>query len=222
MIHSPPSQLGSVAGISNHTMDTGYDFQPLNTQNICISAGIVLILIFSNSKNLSSSLVVKKLRVKGGKIDLIRRLKNFCNYVRTIFVCIFRMKNNNKMINQDNGFLIVQSFSLGLRFEILVTIRLLYQEDLVPCVLGLCTGRKQDWEEHQIRNRGLAKDQDWDQDQTWDEDQTTRPGGTSGSSSVRALPSWTPALKIIFSSKCDHPIHIFSAKCDHDQFNEML
>ena len=32
------------------------------------------------------------------------------------------MKNNNKMINWDNGFLIVQSFSLGLRFEILVTI----------------------------------------------------------------------------------------------------
>ena len=79
MIHSPPSQLGSVASISNHTMDTGYDFQPLNTQNICISAGIVPILIFSNSKNLSSSLVVKKLRVKGGKIDLIRRLKNFYN-----------------------------------------------------------------------------------------------------------------------------------------------
>ena len=94
--------------------------------------------------------MVKKLRVKGGKIDLIRRLKNLNNYVRTkctIFVCIFRMKNNNKMINWDNGFLIVQSFSLGLRFEILVTIRLLYQEDLDPCVLGLCTGRKQDWEE---------------------------------------------------------------------------
>ena len=111
MIHSPPSQLGSVTGIFNHTMDTGYDFQPLNTQNICISAVIVPILIFSNSKNLSSSLVVKKLRVKGGKIDLIRRLKNLNNYVRikcTIFVCIFRMKNNNKMIEWDNGFLIVQ------------------------------------------------------------------------------------------------------------------
>ena len=33
---------------------------------------------------------------------------------------------------------------------------------LDPCVLGLCTGRKQDWEEDLTRDRGLAKDQDWD------------------------------------------------------------
>ena len=90
MIHSPPSQLGSVACISDHTMDTGFDFQPLNIQNICISAELVQILIFSNSKNLSSSLVVKKLRVKGGKIDLIRRLTNFYNYVRIMYnLCVY-------------------------------------------------------------------------------------------------------------------------------------
>ena len=54
------------------------------------------------------------------------------------------MKNNNKIISGTMAFsLCKKSFSLGLRFEILVTIRLL--ED--PCVLGLCTGRKQDWEE---------------------------------------------------------------------------
>ena len=71
-------------------MDTGFDFQPLNIQNICISAELVQILIFSNSKNLSSSLVVKKLRVKGGKIDLIRRLKNFYNYVRIMYnLCVY-------------------------------------------------------------------------------------------------------------------------------------